>query len=171
MIKRTPITVALLITLLILSSACATRGPQLNEINEINEPPTYSATIKQAPTVPFCELIRDSARYDNGIVSTQAIFFRNMENAYLYDPSCESDDTYVWTEFDPSYVYTDDTLKKKLDELLCPNQPCPMGRAHVTVVGRIEGPSRGPYGHLDGYRFRFSLIRLQQAETAQVFNH
>lgn len=168
MIKRTPITAALLITLLCLFYGCATHETQLKELND---PPSYSSTIKQAPTVPFCELIRDSARYDNGIVSTQAIFVRNMENEYLYDPSCESGNAYVWTEFDPSYVYTDDTLKKKFDEMLCPTQPCPVGRVHVTVVGRFEGPAQGPYGHLDGYHLRFSLIRLQQADTTQVFNH
>jgi len=166
--KPTPIPVALFFTLLCVVSSCVTHEPQLKDITG---PPTYASTIKQAPIVPFCELIRDSARYDNRIVSTQAIFFRNMENSYLYDPSCEDDNGYVWAEFDPSYVYTDDALKKKFDELLCPTQPCPIGRAHVTVVGRFEGPDRGPYGHLDGYQLRFSLIHLQQADTAQMFNY
>ena len=167
MIKPAFITSALLFTLICLLSSCATHETQLKEINE---PPSYSSTIKQAPTVPFCELIHDSARYDNRIVSTQAIFVRNMENEYLYDPSCESSNAYVWTEFDPSYVYTDEALKKKFNEMLCPTQPCPVGRVQVTVVGRFEGPTQGPYGHLDSYHLRFSLIRLQQADTAQVFN-
>ncbi len=95
------------------------------------------------------------------------MFFRNMENAYLYDPACSGEASYIWTELDPSYAHSDDALKKKLDQLLCPSQPCPTGKAQVTVVGRFEGPATSPYGHLDGYRFRFSLIRLEQANEAQ----
>jgi len=152
---------------LFLLVSCVTQEPQLKDIQG---PPTYASTIKQAPTVPFCELIRDSPRYDKGIVRTQGIFFRNMENAYLFDPACGGENANIWVEFDPAYVYTDDALKKKLDQFLCPSQPCPIGRAQVTVVGRFEGPSTGPYGHLNGYRFRFSLIRLEQADVAQSPN-
>jgi len=167
MMKRTPETAALFFTALFLPVSCITQEPQLKDIEG---PPSYSSTIKQAPTVPFCELIRDSARYDKGIVRTQATFFRNMENAYLFDPACGDENAYIWVEFDPAYGYTDDALKKKLDQLLCPSQPCPIGRAQVTVVGRFEGPDGGPYGHLNDYRFRLSFIRLEHADVAQTSN-
>lgn len=165
MMKRTPTTAALFFTALFLPASCVTQEPQLKDVQG---PPSYSSTIKQAPTVAFCELIRDSARYDKSIVRTQATFFRNMENAYLSDPSCAHENAYVWAEFDPAYVYTDDALKKKFEQLLCPTQPCPTGRAQITVVGRFEGPSGGPYGHLNDYRFRFSFIRLEQADMGQT---
>jgi hypothetical protein len=165
--KRTPTTAALIFIALVLPVSCITQEPQLKDIQG---PPSYPSTIKQAPTVPFCELIRDSARYDKSIVRTQAIFLRNMENAYLYDPTCAGENSYVWAEFDPAYVYTDEALKKNFEQLLCPTQPCPIGRAQITVVGRFEGPGGGPYGHLNDYRFRFSFIRLEQAETAQSSN-
>jgi hypothetical protein len=164
--KRTHTTTAALsFAALFLLASCVTQEPQSKDIEG---PPSFSSTIKKAPTVPFCELIRDSAHYDKEIVRTQAIFFRNMENAYLYDPKCGGENAYIWAEFDPTYVYTEDAMKKKFDQLLCPAQPCPVGRAQVNVVGRFEGPSGGPYGHLDGYRFRFSLMRLEQAEAAEA---
>jgi len=166
-IKRTPTMGALFFTALLLSISCVSQEPQ---VKDIQGPPSYSSTIKQAPTVPFCELLRNSARYDKRIVRTQATFFRNMENAYLYDPSCGGENAYVWAEFDPAYVYTDDALKKKFDQVLCPTQPCTIGRAQITVVGRFEGPTGGPYGHLNDYSFRFSFIRLEQADSAQTSN-
>ena len=139
---------------------------QQPNIKDVTGPPTLTQSISQAPTVPLCELIRDFDTYDKGIVRTQAMLFTNMENTYLFDPACRDGNTAVWAEFDPSYVYTDDALKERLDQLLCPESPCPTGTAQVTVVGRFDGPADGPYGHLSSYRFRFSLIRLEQAETS-----
>jgi hypothetical protein len=63
MMKRTPKTAALFFAALFLPASCITQEPQLKDIEG---PPSYSSTIKQAPTVPFCELIRDSSRYDKG---------------------------------------------------------------------------------------------------------
>lgn len=159
--KRTSARLGLSCAALFLLASCFTREPQLKDTEG---PPSFAATVQKAPTVSFCDLVRDSEPYDKKIVRAQALFFRNMENGYLYDPTCGSENTYVWVEFDPAYVYTDDAVKKKLDQALCPAQPCPIGRARVTAVGRFDGPREGPYGHLDGYRFRFSLIRLEQAE-------
>lgn len=127
-------------------------------------PPSLSGAIEKAPTVPFCELLRNSAQYDKMIVRTQATFFRNMENQTLEASGCVSENPYVWVEFDPAYVYTEEAIKSKFQQSLCPSQPCPTGTARVTVVGRFDGPEDGPYGHLDGYRLRFSVIRLETVE-------
>ena len=168
MMKRLPTTTALLFIILFWVSACKTHEPQASDIQG---PPSYSSTVKEAPTIPFCQLIRDPSRYDKEVVRTEATFFRNMENAYLYDEACSGAKAGIWVRFDPAYVYTDDAVKRKLDQLLCPSQPCPTGRARVTVVGRFEGPSSGPYGHLDDYNFQLSLIRLEEAEAAEASDH
>ncbi len=162
--RRTP-TAALFLAGLVLMVSCLPHQPS---IKDVEGPPTFTLTINRAPTIPLCELIRDSETYDKEIVRTQAVFFSNMENTFLFDPACRDGNTAIWTEFDPSYVYTDQALKEKFDQLLCPEAPCPRGTAQVTVVGRFEGPADGPYGHLGGYRFKFSLIRLEQAEFAQL---
>lgn len=148
-IRGTCLQVGVFLACIFLLTDCMTRGPE-----------------SKVPTVSFCDLIRDPARFDNKTVRTRAIFFRNLENEDLNDPTCGIEDTYVWVEFDPGYVSADDELKKEFDRTLCPSQPCPTGRAKVTVVGRFDGPSGGPYGHLGGYRFRFLLMRLESAEPA-----
>ena len=162
---RSTLTAAFCLAGLLLFVGCL---PQQPNIKDVTGPPTLTQSIRHAPTIPLCELIRDFDTYDNGIVRTQAMLFTNMENTYLFDPACRDGNTAVWAEFDPSYVYTDDALKERLDQLLCSESPCPIGVAQVTVVGRFDGPGNGPYGHLSNYRFRLSLIRLEQAEAAQL---
>jgi hypothetical protein len=134
------------------------------QLSDINGPPSYASTIANAPAVELCDLIRSPDRYDGQVVRTQAVYFRNMENQRLEDPACNTENAFVWVEFEPSYVYTDKSLEKRLQETLCPSVPCPIGRARVTMVGRFEGPQHGPFGHLDDYRFRFSVIRLEAVE-------
>jgi len=149
---------------LLFVASCTIHEPQLKDIEG---PPSFSSTIAKAPTVQFCDLISDPDRYDGQVVRTQAIYFRNMENQRLEDLACGNEGAFVWVEFNPSYVYTDEALKKKLQDVLCPSQPCPIGRARVTVVGRFHGPREGPYGHLGEYHFRFSLLRLEKVDPAE----
>ena len=150
---------------LVLMVSCA---PQQPNIKDVEGPPTFTQSISQAPTVPLCELIRDFDTYEKGIVRTTAVLFSTIENTYLIDPACRDENSAIWTEFDPSYVYTDAALKERLNQLLCPESPCGTGTAQVTVVGRFDGPADGPYGHLSNYRCRFSVIRLERAETVQL---
>ena len=165
MMNCSPKAAAFCFAALFLLTKCVAHEPKLKDTEG---PPSLSSTIKEAPTVPFCDLIRDPGRYEKQIVRTQAIFLRNMENAYLYDPACGGENTYVWAQFDPSFIYTEDAEKTKFDKLLCPTQPCPVGKVKVIAIGRFEGPSGGPYGHLDAYRFRFSLMRLKQVEAVEA---
>lgn len=129
-------------------------------------PPSYANALQNASTVSLCDLVSDPERYDNQVVRVRAIFFRGMENAYLTDPTCADKDSYVWAEFDQSYIYQDPDTKKTLDEMLCSSQPCPTGRAEVLTVGRLSGPDKGPYGHLDDYHFKFSIFRVEQVNVA-----
>ena len=113
----------------------------------------------------MCNLIRNSERYDKIIVRTQALLNVNHENQFIYNPECETGSTdTVWVDFDPSYIYSDEKLRRKLTDLLRPKPSAPTGTAWVTIVGRFEGANGGPYGHLDAYRSRFLIIRLEQAE-------
>jgi len=67
--KATPTTAALFFTALFLPASCVSKETQLKDLQG---PPSYSSMIKQAPTVAFFELIRDSARYDKSIVRWDA---------------------------------------------------------------------------------------------------
>ncbi|MFN2491626.1 MAG: hypothetical protein ABR501_01920 [Pyrinomonadaceae bacterium] len=137
-------------------------------IRDIEGPPTMASSVEQASVVSLCDLIRSPARYDKLIVRTHAIMHVDRENEFLYDPTCEKENPApVWVDFDPSYVYSDEKLKQRLTELIRPRLSVPSRTARVTVVGRFEGPSGGPYGHLDGYLSRLSIMRLEQAEEAE----
>jgi hypothetical protein len=153
---------SLCLATLISMSACMHQEEQ----KQLEFPPSYSNTLKAAITVPFCQLVNDPAQYDKQVVRVKAIYFRGMENAYLTDPTCNRKDSYLWVEFDDSYVYQDAEIKGTLEKILCSSQPCPTGRAEVIAVGRFSGPSEGPYGHLDDYHFKFSIFRVEQVGVA-----
>ena len=150
------------ILLAIAAGGCGRQPSQ----QDLEIPPSLSAAVERASTVDFCTLVRDSTSYDKKVVRTKATFLRDLENAYLYDATCGGQNAYVWVEIDPAYVYSKDEMKKKFDKIYCSKLPCSDGEALVTVVGRFEGPAGGPYGHLDGYGYRFSIIRIERVEKA-----
>jgi hypothetical protein len=157
---------SLVLVLMICFTRCSSHEPDLKDIDG---PPTMSSWVEKAPEVSWCDLIRTPAHYNKVIVRTRALLHVDHENQFLYDLECEtSDATPVWAEFDPSYVYTDEKLKLRLTELIRPRPSKAAGTALVTVVGRFDGPGGGPYGHLDGYRSRFSIMRLEQAAEAET---
>jgi hypothetical protein len=150
----------LIFTGLFLINGCRSHEPEMREV----QGPNSSQALQSAPTVALCELMREPGIYDKKVVRTSGVFLRNIENAVLSDDRCSSKDLYVWVEIDPAYSASTEPIKEKLEQLLCPTQPCPLGKAKIVAVGRFDGPNGGPYGHLDGYRYRFSLMQLEQAE-------
>ena len=131
-------------------------------VPELEWPPSLSAAIDKAPTVPYCDLVRDPARFRNSIVRTEATFNKNLENSVFRDQTCKTGLT--WIEFDPAYVYADEALKNKFEDLACLKKARCDGQARVTAVGRFEGPSQQGYGHLGCCPYRFSIMRIEKAE-------
>jgi hypothetical protein len=153
--------ICLALTALFSFSQCAIQEPKLKDVEG---PPTMSSTVNEAPMVSFCELVRNPAHYHKSVVRTRALLRVDRENEVLYEPECDSPENHVWAEFDPSYVYSDQQLKEKLGELLRRKAAKPTRTVQVTIVGRFEGSDGKGYGHLDGYRYRFSIIRIEQAD-------
>jgi len=157
---KTPLTYLLLVlSAAFLSLYCVARS---SKVQEPEWPPSLSTAIEKAPTVAYCELIRNPNRFANQIVRTEALFFKNLENEVFYDLACH--DSRVWVEFDPAYVYTDDTLKKDFEKVACLGRQRCEGRARITAIGRFEGPNETGYGHLGCCPFRFSIMRLEKVE-------
>ena len=128
------------------------------------EPLEYSpADVVEILNVPYCDLARDPNGYDQKIVRTQAILSRGLEQSDLYDPTCGLDDVSAWVRFDASYK-VDSEMSRRLNEILCQSHPCPTGNASVTVVGRFHAPDGKGYGHLNGYRFLFEIMRVERVE-------
>lgn len=115
---------------------------------------------EKRPTVAFCDLINNPTKFHNKIVRTNALFFNNSENNALYDSACP--DLSAWVEYD----LLDDPRERKFETVPCLTRP--LCNVRVTAVGLFQGPSEGPYGHLDGYKFRFKLMRIESVEPVAV---
>jgi len=135
-----------------------------SKVPELEWPPSLSVAIEQAPTVAYCDLVRNPTRFNNAIVRTEAMFNKNLESSVFIDQACK--DSLTWVEFDAAYVYADRALKNRFAELACLKQARCNGTAQVTAVGRFEGPGDG-YGHLGCCPFRFSIMRIEKAEPVQ----
>lgn len=138
-------------------------GGRESKVPELEWPPALSTAVEKAPTIPYCELIQNPTRFNNEVVRTEALFYKNLENTIFYDPTCKGNST--WVEFDPAYLYTDAALKNKFEELGCLRRQRCDGKARVTAVGRFEGPNEDGYGHLGCCPYRFSIIRIENAEA------
>jgi hypothetical protein len=160
--SKTHIHLSFGLMLLLFLSQCTKREPS---VKDVEGAPAMSEAVENAQEVSFCELIRNPDHYDNAIVRTKALIHRNQENQFLDDSQCDvKEGGRVWVTFDSSYDYSDENLKLQLTQLIRPKPGAPTGTARVTVVGRFDGPDRGPYGHLDGYVLRFAIIRLERVE-------
>ncbi|HWN11916.1 MAG TPA: hypothetical protein VNO50_21995 [Pyrinomonadaceae bacterium] len=154
---------AMLIVCLIGLSSC-----QSNPVKSgaLEWPPSFSTAVEKAPIVKFCELVSKPDQYNEKIVRTRGNFWGNKENQVLYASECQSSKEDAWVEFDRSYEYSEEALKKDFDRVLCPRVPCPVQQAVVEFVGRFEGPNDQGYGHLDSYRYRFSVMRVTKVEPS-----
>lgn len=149
---------------LLLSVMIANRcGSRESKPSDIEVPPSLSGLIDNAPTVGFCDLVDNPEKHNNQVVRTTAIFYRDRENSVLYSAQCNDTKKDAWADFDPSNDYSEESVKKNFNDALCISKPCPSGKATVIVVGRFEGPSQEGYGHLNGYRFRFVIMRIVSA--------
>lgn len=149
--------------LLLVLTQCTFHEPT---VRDVEGPPTMAASVNQARQVSYCDLIRNPAHYDKAILRTNALLHRNQENEFFDDPQCEfAESGSVWVTFDSSYIYSDETLRRRLIEMIRPKPSAPTGTARVTVVGRFEAQG-GPYGHLDGYSFKFEIMRVEQVEES-----
>ena len=116
------------------------------------------------PTVEFCYLVRNAGQFRDTMIRTQAILHRDPENVALYDSNCDDKTTHTWVEYDESLISRNED-RKKLEEALCQRTPCRSGEARVSVIGKLSGPYEEGYGHLNDYRFRFSILQVEQAEV------
>ena len=121
------------------------------------------ADVAEILNVPFCDLARDPNSYDDRIVRTEAIYFANSENEALYNPTCGFDNADAWVKFDASYKVNPE-IEERLTEIFRSSRTSSIGEASVTVVGRFHAPDGKGYGHLNGYRFLFEIMRIEQVE-------
>jgi len=140
---------------------------------------TASNKIPRKPEdVSFCTLVANAERYDQQIVRVKAILSVGPEQAILYDPRCCCKETSTWVDFDDAFEKSSPKMWNILNNILAKGH-----RAYVVYVGRFDGPRRfnppqglnpnlaeilrkanSRYGHLNGYRFQFVPMRLEEAK-------
>jgi hypothetical protein len=159
------------------NAANKTPPPEPAKTNKNIEP--ASTEISEIPTVTYCELIENAARYDKKIVRVRAIYFTAFERTYLYDETCKTDQpptapskvpAQTWAQWDKTLITQSDSIEAKTNRQLYG-----FGRKDVTVVGRFEstneqeGKANAPnmFGHLNCCRYQFSIIRLEKIVIMQ----
>lgn len=117
-------------------------------------------TIPQAENVTFCDLVSSPQIYNQKIVRTEAIAaVMTFEVAFLYDPKCNTKDAWIDYEFEDHQAFgvTDSLLSRDFGKNT-------IRRARLTLVGRVRGPSREGYGHLNTSRLQFLILAVEKAE-------
>lgn len=125
--------------------------------------PRPGETVDRPITVPFCELIRNPSRFNNKIVRTEAPYSWNRENESFHDSKCG--DEYVWVEYEDSYALVDDPMKQRFKQMPCTSTG--LCEARVSCTGLFQSTG-GPYGHLDGYKFRFRIMHIESVEAPPI---
>jgi hypothetical protein len=159
------------ITEIVLNQSNAANKTPANT-NKNTEPAT--AELSEIPTVSYCELIENAARYDKKIVRVRAIYFTAFEKTYLYDETCKTNQpptapekvpAQTWAQWDKTLMVQGDSIEAKTNRQLNG-----FGRKDVTIVGRFastneqQNDANAPnlFGHLNCCRYQFSIIRLEK---------
>ena len=161
---KTSITGLLLSLIMLTLLACAAQTVKTN-----NTSTSGNESSSDPPTVAFCDLVRDPARYDGKVVHTEAIVAVGFEVGIIYDPKCGDSEKRVWYDFDMSTYNENEKGWKALRQLLFPKSEEQhgryTGRAKATMIGRFDASDKNGYGHLNQYHFKFTIKRVERAEA------
>jgi hypothetical protein len=113
------------------------------------------STLKSLPLLQYCDLLRNATHYENKVIRVKGVYSVGMENSSLYDPQCRFDfeDPFTWVESEPY---------SGLLEALTSANIWRDDRAEVVFLGKFYGPNENGYGHLNGYRYKLSVMKVEQ---------
>jgi len=103
-----------------------------------------STSVGLTPTVNFCDLINNPARYDGKNVVVRASLRSSFEYSELFCLACPGRGS-TW----PDFVGDDEWKGPRRDLRRIPS----VGISNGTFSGIFES-SKGPYGHMNLYQFR-----------------
>jgi hypothetical protein len=121
---------------------------------------------KRVPTVSFCELVRNPARYDGKIVRLRVKYLVGGETRVIYDKKCEGK---AWVEFDHVFdVCTEKSVRGRLQQ----RDPAPteglfngLWESEVVTVGMFMHDKRG-FGHMNGHKYQFTMKWVERVRKA-----
>jgi hypothetical protein len=132
------------------------------------------------PTVAYCDLIKDTATYDQKIIRVRAVYFKGFESSVFYDDACRGQET--WVNFDPAYQ--ESTEPKSWTSISASLKPpsTKIPRGFTTGGGSKflrSADSRGlkrthefdgktytsGFGHLDEYDYQLTILSIEDAKA------
>ena len=105
------------------------------------------------PVIQYCDLVHDSSQFENKIIRIRGVYSVSMENSSIGDPRCSREDPFTWVVSQP-YSRFKEALK---DANILRNDS-----AEVVLLGKFYGPTDEGYGHLNGYRYQFSVMKVEE---------
>ena len=120
-------------------------------------PPDLSV-LSSTPIVEYCDLVRSGVQYHNRVVRLRGVYWSNMENSAIEEPSCRTASALTWVEAEP-YSNFDEGMKPIYQ--LYGSKAKTRAKAEVVFLGKFSGPSSEGYGHLNGYRYRLRVMKVE----------
>ena len=112
---------------------------------------------ESAPTISYCELLREPNLYQGKLVRVAATWNYGFEWSYLYHRECMSRENKAWVEFvdeDEECPQTNKVSMRLKDGF--------DNKADVVAVGTLAGG--GGYGHMNGHQYQFTIKCLEKAK-------
>ena len=120
--------------------------------------------------VNFCDFTIHPKRYAGKLVRVKATLVGWWESSYLYSPACETDAKKIHNGLDCSGQRDCEGLGESVRreiERVGKAAEYDSYKASLILVGRLVGPSRLGFGHLNGFKFEFRIRSAEgQPETS-----
>jgi len=134
---------------------------------------TSSRQRTDAYNVAFCDLLKQSDKYDGKIVRFRAKYISTFEVSALVDGNCTDKDNRVWADFDRESVkcFTlPDVLKKVEEQVYCCMYAdlSSIRETEMLVTGVFLKPNGQGYGHDNNYRFKFTIKSVQEVAATKT---
>ena len=136
--------------------------------------------ISNAPTIDFCDLVKNPLPNDERIVRITAIYTVGFEGSLFNGANCQGKD--IWVSFDKALEqntnpkifkkfkrYTDVSPVKTKGSINYPTK-----WVQVSVIGRFQGTSKpykigqltfkSGYGHLNGFDYNFNILVVEKVK-------
>jgi hypothetical protein len=123
--------------------------------------------------VEFCSLVKNRKRYDQKLISTEAILVKSFGTRvdggepFLYSPNCVgSEHSVLWYRLQEE---SDPEVSKQHDKIFSESEKkSETGRAKVKVIGKfLVAKDGGPgFGHLDWARMMLDVVKVEKYEPA-----
>ena len=141
------------------------------------------SSFENVPTVSYCELVREPAKYDKQILRVRGNYHVRFEVSNFSGVDCESSENTAWVEFDQSAEEaTDPKVLKKLRPLSKTKQKNRSIRSYfsaaeteILVIARFDGIKQTVksqngtttrtfgFGHLSAYNYRLTVLAIEDA--------